>query len=362
MHADGSNKVDLLAGVSDYSIAWDSRWRKAVISIQEESGYRLYLTDGDGDNRQALTYGKNAAYSYLPEISRDGQQVVYRTYDGENLFSLFLARATDSEVIRLISGVVYPTAQFSPSGDRLLLRMMAGVDMPYALNLVDLTTGQTTLLVEGDQISAGFSPDERWVTVCVRRQGMYYLYVISIDGTKQRHVAGPSPTAAWLGYSPDGQWVLARADQNRQHYLFLVSVDGTTRRELVGADANADAGLTAVFSPDGSSVLVRLDYSSPPRSSLRLLSLDGTRQVLLSNEVQSGTTADYTPDGDYIVFDTRQGETGHIYVADANGENVKELAEGFAPLVARSERGLDPGRLVPSAEEATVHTTWSTWD
>jgi Tol biopolymer transport system component len=205
----------------------------------------------------------------------------------------------------------------------------------YSLNLLNLRTGQTTLLAEGDQISANFSPDEQWVNVCVRRQGVYYLYVLSVDGAQQREIAGPSSMAEWIGSSPDVQWALAHVIHNHRSHLFLVSVDGKVRRELVGADANVDGSIQAAFSPCGDFVLVRSDYAVAPHNDLQILTLDGTQRARLCDEEQTCASAAFTPDGDDIIFETSEGEMGRIWLADTGGENIRELALGFAPYFTR---------------------------
>ncbi len=336
MNADGSNRRYLARDVEDYSATWDIPWNLAAISLKQNGRYKLYLTDGQGDNRHFVTFGNNAAYSYYPEVAPDGSYILYRTYEGEELFSVYLASADGQEKLRLANEAVFPRAQFSPSGKRILLKYMTGVDLPYDLHLLDLSSGRTEMLLSGDQVEASFSPDERWITACVRRKGMYHLYVVSADGSKRRLIFGPSEHAGWAGFSPDGQWALASAFQDGHYFLYLVSADGKERREIVGADAGADAGVAGTFSLDGQSVLVRLDFSSPAGSSLRLHAVDGRSEVLLANRVQRGAYAAFTADGQHIVFDTREGDAGTICLADVNGENVRQLAQGYAPQLAQT--------------------------
>jgi len=333
MDADGSNSIALVSGVADYDVSWDEGWQKVATSLKEGDQYALYVTSGDRETRQDVTRGKNASYSYSPELSATGQWLLYRTYEDETFFNLYLVNTESGQSTELATQVVYPQGWFSPSGENLLVRMMSTVDRPYDLYAYDIAGGEMVQLLSGDEVGGRFSPDGQWIIAHTRREGMYHLHIFSADGARQWEAVAPGTHAVWGRFSEDGQWVTASTRREGVYHLYLFRVDGTEKREIVGGGESVDWYAEATFSPDSQHLLLHLGRAAPPRSSLYLVTADGSEWIELARDADWQLSAAFTCDGQHIVFDSNREGQRAVYTADARGNHLRRVALGYRPRV-----------------------------
>jgi serine/threonine protein kinase/Tol biopolymer transport system component len=333
MAADGSQRTLVVRGAPDLDVSWDEEWRFMAASYRQgDAGYAIVLKPLSGGETQTIAHGNSTAYSYHPTLSSDGRWLIYRTYDPETLFSLYLVDVSRRETLPLVRGVVYPRGWFSPSGDRLLVAVMPAPDSLYDLHMLDVAAGRSVRLLSGDEVGGLFSPDETLVAAWARRDGAHHLYLADPEGGAPAEVIEPGDYAEWQGFSPDGQWALASVRRHGLYYLYRVSRDGTVADEIVGARQAADWYADGSFSPDGRRLLVHIGQAGPARSSLYLVTPERGQWTELARAADWQLTAAFTADGEHVVFDSNRAGGRSVYVAAADGSRVRWLADGYAPL------------------------------
>jgi Tol biopolymer transport system component/tRNA A-37 threonylcarbamoyl transferase component Bud32 len=331
MSADGARRVALVSGAADLDVSWDRDWRLAAASYREGDGYAMVLGPLGGGERQTIVHGTNTAYSYRPTLSMDGRWLLYRTYEPEALFSLYLLNVVTQERLPLARGTVYPRGWFAPSGDRLLIAVMPKPDSLFDLHWLDIAAGRSARLLSGDEVGGQFAPDETLIAAWARRDGVYRLYLADLDGGAPLKVLEPGDYAEWQGFSPDGRWVLASVRRNGIYYLYRVHREGAPVEEIVGERQGADWYADGSFSPDGRRLLVTVGRAAPARSSLYLVEPGSGQWTELARDADWQVTAAFTADGKRLVFDSNRGGARAVYVAAADGSRVRWLADGYAP-------------------------------
>jgi hypothetical protein len=231
---------------------------------------------------------------------------------------------------------------------------MEAVNKPFDLYAVDIGSRSKAHLLSGDEVGGRFAPDERWIAAYARRSGVYHVYVIGADSWQQVEVVEPGDQAEWQDFSPDGRWALVSVRRKGVYHLYRVSADGRQVNEIVGARQAADWYADGTFSVDGRYVMVQLGHAAPDRSSLYLVVSDGGQWVELARNADWQLSGAFTADGEQMVFDSNRDGRRAIYVADADGHNVRWRADGFAPMLGPGHHMAVRHHGVPPSPPPTI--------
>lgn len=157
--------------------------------------------------------------------------------------------------------------------------------------------------------------------------------------------------SGYEGWSPDGrQLVFAQFDVNTlQGQLWLVNADGTNPHLLL-SDPSFDDGEPS-FSPDGSQIA--FFRCGPTDCAIYRMQADGSGLTVMApfnfNPDVFNAHPAYSPDGRTIAFTstTRDGALSTLYLANADGSNIRRLTLPEIPETLRL--GISPGscRAVP---------------
>lgn len=259
---DGSNVVYSMAG---------SLWRQRLDGQMAEQ-----LTDGDG-------------YDYQPDVSPDGQSVLFVRYNGSSM----------------------------------------------ALWLLDLKSLQQVQLTTGDQLDVEprWSPNgKELVFVSTRESGHFLLYRAGISGTTLQNITRVTPdsksTVARYYYSPwdhainpcwssDGRKIIAVSNREVAHGTGdLVSIDPASgaqqliHREETGWRAKPD------ISPDGTR-MVYASYHGRNFHQLWMLPVSGGYPLPLTFGEYDNFAPRWSPDGSTIAFVSNRDGDLAVFTVDA---------------------------------------------
>lgn len=118
---------------------------------------------------------------------------------------------------------------------------------------------------------------------------------------------------------PDGHIVYVKANDSKGTDFFAVNGDGSNLRKLLSIDASRVVGLWA--SPDGNQMLFNtyrrgLSSTVAVLSTLDVAGADGTdlHEILKDGELGGKNSFDWSPDGRYIVYLSKNGKQSEIWV------------------------------------------------
>jgi hypothetical protein len=214
---------------------------------------------------------------------------------------------------------------WSPDGSRVAFyrQTRTGADVFVAdadgRNLRNLTPGGTATDFNW---APDWSPDGGRIVYLASGENDSRLVTVRADGSDKQIVPGPVGNATNLLRSPkwssDGTWIGYTLNDG----IHVIRADGSGDRLLL---ANAEG---PDWSPDGRRIVFTRDRD------LALANSDGTGATFVTRSPRSHEGgAEWSPDGSRLVYvaidetdpKAEEGPGDHMYVADANGRNRREL-------------------------------------
>lgn len=329
----------------------------------------------------------------LSAISPDGKYVVYASGDVGNRSLVVRQVATDSIVTIVQPNVLdFRTVTFSPDGNHVLYTQSSKDFSINTLYQVPTLGGVSKRLIEDVDSVPTFSSDGKRLTFLrhVSKGGMDMLLIANLDGTDLKTVLTTKDTdfdffnlAAWM---PDSEKILVNAGNSiggvgKGNYLLEVSVSDKNVRQI--SDKKWWQISDLVWFKDGSGILLagtekedmpnqiwRVSYPTgeihPVTNdtnnyfNLGISQDDSTIIAVKSDAVYSiwnysvaaKTTTQIIPDSPNgegaggishtangkIIYTRRDGKDTHIWMADGDGKNPKQLTsdstDDFAPVAS----------------------------
>jgi Tol biopolymer transport system component len=170
------------------------------------------------------------------------------------------------------------------------------------------------------------------------------VFTMRSDGTDVRKLTDSTGFNGNPSWSPDGRWLAYSSEEGvvpRKQAIFLVRSDGSAQpRQITTVPASSLGQELARFSPDGRQLVfnevrtIETGDPDPPtvdQSALFTVRLDGSRLRRITPWAVGAADADWSPDGDHVVFAGRPAENGYIQnvgVVDADGRGLRILTRG----------------------------------
>ncbi len=112
--------------------------------------------------------------------------------------------------------------------------------------------------------------------------------------------------------------------------IYIIDADGTNMRVLTRNTEKSKKYVVPAISPDGRNIIFSIDGDKKQK----LYKINETKSVakLTKKGYSNGFFASYSSDGKKIVFyRTVKVDQAFIYIANADGSNIKRIAKGFLP-------------------------------
>jgi TolB protein len=234
----------------------------------------LFVSKLDGSGRIALGPGA------FPDLSPDGQQVVYRRADEATY-----VRDLASGVERLLPAAGQPGVydnwpMWSPDGSQIAFYRVSG-DHVIDLYVMDADGGSLRPVTSGpeDEILIGWSADGTGLYFQAIGAGGQSVRLLDLETGRSSEIARLPEGTFTASLSPDGSRLLYLTGQA----LWLDRLDGSPVEALLGTSGHFADQIHPLWSPDGRWVTVN-EWETPGdgQPDLALLEVDGCRLVRLT--------------------------------------------------------------------------------
>lgn len=232
---------------------------------------------------------------------------------------------------------------FLPGGKGLgFTALLKGVSKPHLMD----PDGKNKRDVSGDGggFAYGYSASPDGKHICYH-QG-YQLYVSAADGSGKRHIKTGNKFDFAPSWSPDGKWLLFLSGEHYDCHPHVVRPDGTGLKKLADRggyrgvvefldvpDFHGGSSDVPVWSADGSAVY----FTAKTGQSVELfrVTLDGSVTPLTESPAD---TLHYhpqpSPDGNWLVYDSKRGGVRNLYVMNLTDRTVRRLTDQKAGSAA----------------------------
>jgi Tol biopolymer transport system component len=187
---------------------------------------------------------------------------------------------------------------------------------------LDMTTGRSTALVSGANVTADLSPDGTKLAYIADGT----LHIAAADGSNAAAVAALPAPAYTPHWSPDGTTLVFTARRGEAHDLYLIDASGANLRPLFSTVAPDTNRAIAVWSTAGRLAYLAYRFRIG-RGTIWTANPDGSGAEEFTDGVLDVDPA-WSPDGSRLAF-VRSGESeaagADVYVIGADGSGLRRV-------------------------------------
>lgn len=277
----------------------------------------------------------NIAYNVLQDQKADDYEVYVMNADG-------------SEAKNVTNHKDVAWTYYSLPGKLLFISDRGACRRCYFLYEADVDGGNvrkvSNLQLEDSWMGSRKKGKELVVAGRIDTRVRYQLFILDIETGRYRQLTN-EPTAAFRdpSFSPDGKQIVYvykknRTDRSEIEEMHIMNVDGTNRRKLTTYPANDPLGKEPSYKvgpPHWNAKYKFISYQSNQagKQSIYAVTPDGKKQwKLLDTKLDEGWH-DWSPDGEWLTFDSRDSGSGRydIYVMNYRTKETKKLT-GNSPM------------------------------
>lgn len=150
------------------------------------------------------------------------------------------------------------------------------------------------------------------------RDGNFEVYVMDVDGSRQKNLTNHPSSDLRPAVSPDGTRILFDTNRTGDFEVFVMKADGTNQTNLTLSAANEGS---PSWSPDGKRIAF---VSGTGNGDIYRMNADGSNLINLTNSPSNETLPAWSPRGGRIAF----ARDGSIFIMNGDGSNQVNLTPG----------------------------------
>jgi serine/threonine protein kinase/Tol biopolymer transport system component len=275
-------------GIFVSPFAWFPDGRHIVFSGSPGKSRRNHLMLGDTKSGAIRPLTSGLSDEEGPSLSPDGRQAAFALAEQDQDIVEVPLDGSPMRTV-LATSLLEHCAAWSPKGDQFAYSKEVGDNNEIWLHSVregwhrPLVTAASFHEGHTDRVTeARYSPDGQRIVFARISDGSYSLWIVSVLGGSPVPLGVAGAMAAW---SPDGNWLVYHSYPEFQ--LMKVSASGGKPQQI----ATGTFTVRPQWSPRGDWITFR------DRDGLKVVSPDGARSELLSDETGWQQTAGFSQDG-----------------------------------------------------------------
>jgi TolB protein len=212
---------------------------------------------------------------------------------------------------------------------------------PYGLYILNLETGERTLVIEGPAFNPDWSPDGEWIAF-----NSGDIFRIRPDGSDLQQIPHDG-NAYFPSWHPEGKRIAYDATQHPENLLGIWFIDCDGRNPShVGLGRHPD------WSPNGTNIVYE-GPSSSSNSESQIWRADSSgidKEQLTTNNFVINRSPSWSPDGEWIAWHTNNG----IWVMRSDGSDQWHLTEGETPSWSPDSQRIVFSKSSPNNEKVVL--------
>ena len=271
--------------------------------------------------------------NYQASYSPNGDLIAFRSErDGGGIFVM---GSTGESVHRLTNFGYNPT--WSPDGKKVMFATESILN-PYGrysisqLWTVDVGSGETQKIFNGDAVQPNWSPNGKWIAYwgLPAGTGKRVIYILPFSGGKQIQVTSGSYIDWCPVWSPDNKYLYFSSSRGGSMNLWRIRIDENSGKKLSGFEPVTTPSPfceTAKFSDDGRRIVY---VSADIRDNIYKLNFDPVREKIIGSPVPvtEGTKQflylNISQDNKWIAASSK-GQQESIYIMRSDGSGIVKL-------------------------------------
>jgi Tol biopolymer transport system component len=302
--------------------------RRSLYAVPAEGGPETRLQTLNPDWKNAAT-----GFAQTADWSPDGRSLVYADMDSARetvcLYRLSLETMKTARITAPPAGILgdfLPRISFD--GTRLAFIRFSS----YAacdIRILSFVSNDEKRITLDKKYIVGMSwvPGGREIIVSTKQAGNAQLWRVSVSNGTCRMIMPGEQYAFWIDVSRDGR-KMAYEKLIAQQNIYRYDIPAEKNRKATSRHVLAFSHIMghAYFSPDGRRICFFSDRSG--NIELWVCRPDETGLLQLTDMSDAGSgTPRWSPDSQWIAFDSRPGGNGDIYVVGADGGPVKRITD-----------------------------------
>ena len=199
-----------------------------------------------------------------------------------------------------------------------------------AAHAEDRHPGPAILVTYSYNFDPTLSPDGKRMIFLKMLEGREQMFVADIDGLNERQLSHDTLDIEDPAWSPDGKSVAYVRLEGQKNALYVMDLATKAIRKLSPA---TQSPIHPAWMPDGRSILycTNDDLDPPRKNNAEIYRVDlGTGRVMTVIAGGVNTYPVPSPDGRKIAFRKMLDINSEVFVADADGSNLKNLTDNPA--------------------------------
>ena len=261
---------------------------------------------------------------FAPWLSNDGRRFLFvRKVDGGDAY--FIANIDGSGVRQLV-GPIVQWFEWSPTGDRIVVRHKVGGKT--IVSVVEVATGVSTKLDLGiDILDPKWRPAHDQILFLSDVADVRGFYLVNPDGSGLRRLPTAKATINSPTLSPDGKsiayttWEAGIAGREGRTHILDIDTGNDREPPLPGSAGSTE--LSPRFSPDGTRLLIERYEAGTVGYRLVVAPIDGGPVTALGRsrpKFTEGASAIWSPDGTSVVVTYNNDHTTWLFAVDGSRE------------------------------------------
>ena len=252
-----------------------------------------------------------------PKFRTNGLITYYSNQNGTN--NIFVMKPDGTRQHQLTNNISENTCGiWSPDGNKMIFSSKRNGNSEiyimdsYGNNQKRLTNNSTP------DYHHRWSPDSKQIVYVSTEDENQEIYIMDTEGNNKTNITNSSTNEMFPCWSPNGETILYCSEENEGWKIYQMNIDGSNR-EKVSDYYGPDWEIYPQFSPNGKKIAYFTHIPESKTRNIFVMNKNGKNSRQLTDTDFVDEDPFWSPDGNYIVFQSNRTGNYQIYTMKSDG-------------------------------------------